>query len=132
LNIPLLAVSTLQSLAAQAQTDADFIVPMLDARRMEVYSAVFTAQLEKVRDTQAELLDEKSISSWLEKGTVHFIGNGVSKFRSICDHPNAQFNERALPSAKEMVALAFSKYKAGDTEDVAYFEPFYLKDFLIK
>ena len=130
-NIPLIAIDTLTSLAMQAQGhNPDFIVPMLDARRMEVYSAVYDGNVDQVREIRAEILNEGSFAEYLEQGNVVFIGNGAAKFREICDHKNAVFMVEALPSAREMVAFAEAKYKKSDIEDVAYFEPFYLKDFI--
>ena len=130
LNIPLIAIATLASLAAQVKPENAFVIPMLDARRMEVYSAVFDGELNEIRETKAEVLDENSFLDYLEKAKTIFIGNGVEKFQEICAHPNAEFILDKLPSAKEMCSLADSKYKISDTEDVAYFEPYYLKDFI--
>lgn len=131
LDIPLISVPTLEALAHQVRdSEASYIIPMLDARRMEVYSAVFDARYTPIRDTQAQILDPTSFETYLNKGLVYFIGNGVAKFKEICDHPNAVFIEEKLPSAKEMCALAYKKYKVSDLEDVAYFEPYYLKDFI--
>ncbi|MBI6119243.1 tRNA (adenosine(37)-N6)-threonylcarbamoyltransferase complex dimerization subunit type 1 TsaB [Salegentibacter maritimus] len=130
LGIPLIAIPTLNSLAAQAELEKGFIVPMLDARRMEVYASVFDENLDELRETKAEVLDENSFSHFLEKNTTVFVGNGVEKFKAICTHPNARFILDKLPSAKEMCSLAEAKYKISDTEDVAYFEPYYLKDFI--
>jgi len=129
LDIPLISVPTLESLAHRV-TDKGMIIPMLDARRMEVYSAVFTSEKQKIRDTQAEILTESSFQEYLEVGTVNFIGNGVDKFEKICRHPNARFISDGLPSAEQMALLAEGKHQKSDTEDVAYFEPYYLKDFL--
>ncbi len=130
LDIPLISIPTLTSLAAQVKNEGGLIIPMLDARRMEVYAAVFNTGLEQIRDTKAEILDAISYAEYLEKGRVVFIGPGVTKFREICSHTNAEFIEEKLPSAREMCALAEYKYKISDTEDVAYFEPYYLKDFI--
>lgn len=131
LNIPLISVPTLTSLARQVDAEAgDFIIPLLDARRMEVYTAGFTSGYEPVFDTRAQILEENAFAEYLEKGVVTFIGNGVEKFKKICRHENASFIERKLPSAAEMPALVFEKFQKGDFEDVAYFEPYYLKDFM--
>lgn len=131
LDIPLISVPTLTSLAHQVSvSEKDFIIPLLDARRMEAYTAVFTAGKEQVCETQAKILDEHSYKEYLERGIVHFIGNGVEKFQNICSHKNARFINRKLPSAKEMVGLAEIKFKNKDFEDLAYFEPYYLKDFM--
>ncbi len=130
LNIPLISVPTLTSLAHQIKAEEGFVIPMLDARRMEVYTAVFNAAGEQLEETSAKILDENSYSEFLEKGKVQFIGSGVTKFKEICNHPNAIFVEDKMPSAKEMVAIATAKNKISDHENVAYFEPYYLKDFM--
>jgi len=129
LGIPLISVSTLTALAYQVKEKA-LVIPMLDARRMEVYTAVFDKEREQVLKTSAMILDENSYLEFLENGPVYFIGSGVTKFKELCNHTNANFIEGKLPSAKEMVDLAISKYKISDFEDVAYFEPYYLKDFM--
>jgi len=130
LEIPLIAIATLQSLAHRAEEVSGVIIPMLDARRMEVYSAVFSSEVEQIRDTQAQVLEEDSFSEYLKKGKVTFIGSGVEKFKPTCSHPNAIFIEDKLPSAVQMAALAEAKHKTNNTVDVAYFEPYYLKDFI--
>jgi tRNA threonylcarbamoyladenosine biosynthesis protein TsaB len=130
LNIPLISVSTLNALAHQVVISDGIIVPMLDARRLEVYSAIYNASYHKLRDVEAQVLDENSFSEYLEQETVYFIGNGVEKTKRLITHPNAIFVEGKLPSANEMSVLAYQKYKKSDIEDVAYFEPFYLKDFI--
>ena len=129
LDIPLISVPTLTSLAYRVNEPGS-IVSMLDARRMEVYSAVFDENKQQVQDTKAVILDTSSYKSLLENGKVNFIGSGVEKFRSICDHPNAVFIENELPSAREMIQLAGEKFSNKNFEDVAYFEPYYLKDFM--
>lgn len=130
LDKPLISVSTLESLSHQVKIDKGCIVPMLDARRMEVYSAVFDANYHQIREIQAQVLDESSFLDYLTKDKVYFIGNGVEKTKTIIQHKNAVFIENKLPSANEMGTLAFEKYKKNDFENVAYFEPFYLKDFI--
>ncbi len=130
LNKPLIAVDTLESLAHQIQIEEGFIVPMLDARRMEVYSAIYNSKLELHRKIEAEILTEESYKTLLETGKVYFVGNGVEKTKSLIQHPNAVFIEDKLPSANEMALLSEVKHKKSDTEDVAYFEPYYLKDFV--
>jgi tRNA threonylcarbamoyladenosine biosynthesis protein TsaB len=130
LDIPLISVSTLEALAYQVNVDNGVIVPMLDARRMEVYSAIYSSNLKQVRDIEAQILDESSFTQELSKGKVYFIGNGVEKTKALLKHENAFFIEGKLPSANQMSALAYLKYKKSDTEDVAYFEPYYLKDFV--
>ncbi|MCL8007958.1 tRNA (adenosine(37)-N6)-threonylcarbamoyltransferase complex dimerization subunit type 1 TsaB [Gelidibacter japonicus] len=130
LEKPLISVDTLEALAHQMQIDFGCIVPMLDARRMEVYAAVYDSQYKQIRAIQSQILDEDSFKEFLEQGKVYFIGNGVEKTKEIIRHPNAVFIENKLPSANEMGKLAYAKYKNGDIENVAYFEPFYLKDFI--
>jgi len=129
LGIPLISVSTLTALAYQVK-EKELVVTMLDARRMEVYTSVFDKDRGQILETSAKILDENSYLEYLEKGPVYFIGSGVTKFKEICRHPNANFIQEKLPSANEMVELAISKYKVSDFEDVAYFEPYYLKDFM--
>lgn len=130
LNKPLIALDTLEVLAHQIRVERGYVVPMLDARRMEVYSAIFNSSFEWVRGVESEILHADSFIEQLRVDTVHFIGNGVEKTKSLIKHKNAVFIEDKLPSANEMGHLAEAKYKISDTEDVAYFEPYYLKDFI--
>lgn len=130
LDIPMLAVESLEVLSRNVSVDTGHIIPLLDARRMEVYSAIFDANHERVRETKAEIIDSNSFFEYLEQGPVHFIGDGADKCKDLIQHPNASFIENAFPSASDMVSLAFEKYRAHDMVDVAYFEPFYLKDFV--
>lgn len=130
LGKPLISILTLEALAHQVNTSDGVIVPMLDARRLEVYSAVFDSNLNQIRETQAQILDEASFESYLNKTKVCFIGNGVPKTKELITHENAIFIEDKLPSSNEMSRLSFEKYKKSDIEDVAYFEPYYLKDFV--
>ena len=130
LNIPLLAIDTLQVLAAQAQVSSGLIVPMLDARRMEVYRAVFTHNFEKTRAVEAEVLTENSFEDLEE--TLYFVGDCAEKAKTVLTKANFVFLEEIVyPSAKEMSWLSFEKFKNNDTVDVAYFEPYYLKDFMM-
>ena len=131
LDIPLISVNTLEALAHQVKIDRGFIIPMLDARRMEVYSAIYNHKQELIRDTEAQILDENSFKDLLNKDQVYFIGSGVEKTKELLQHKNACYIEDKLPSANEMSMLSYEKYKKSDTEDVAYFEPFYLKDFVV-
>ena len=128
LDIPLLAISTLGSLASQVT--GSVVVPMLDARRMEVYSAVFSSEMDQMRDIQAQIITKDSFKAYLDKGSVTFIGDGVEKFEAVCTHPNAVFIKNALPSASQMAQIATLKFTQNDIQDVAYFEPYYLKDFI--
>lgn len=130
LNIPLISVPTLESLAHQVSISKGVIIPLLDARRMEVYAAVFDSNYKVLRATQAEILTEDIYSEYLEKFPVYFIGNGVEKSKGIITHKNAHFIEGKLPSANEISSIAYNKYKKSNTEDIAYFEPYYLKDFV--
>lgn len=130
LDIPLIAVSTLEALAHQVKAESGVVIPMLDARRMEVFSAVFTSGYNLVRAIEAQILDADAFTSYLNNDKVYFIGNGVEKTKTLITHKNAVFIEGKLPSASTMGAIAYAKYKKSDTEDVAYFEPFYLKDFV--
>lgn len=130
LDIPLISVSTLQSLSLQVSYKDGSIIPMLDARRMEVYSAVFDKNNDQIRDIKAEILDLSSFETYLNKGITYFIGDGVTKTKTIIEHPNARYIENKLPSANEMASLSYFDYKNDNFENVAYFEPFYLKDFV--
>ena len=132
LEKPLLAIDTLTSLAhASEGENAEVIIPMLDARRMEVYAAVYTNDYSQIREIKAEVITETSYAHYLEKGRVIFIGDAVSKCKPVINHPNAVFIENTFPSAAQMSTLSYIKYKKNDIEDVAYFEPFYLKDFVV-
>ncbi len=130
LNKPLLSVSTLEHLAHQVKVDYGYIIPLLDARRMEVYTTVFDCNHKEIKPIEAKVVDATSFSDFLTKGSVTFIGNGAKKVNDVIAHQNAHFILDKLPSANEMSMLAFKKYSHGDFEDVAYFEPFYLKDFV--
>ncbi|WP_298550001.1 tRNA (adenosine(37)-N6)-threonylcarbamoyltransferase complex dimerization subunit type 1 TsaB [uncultured Algibacter sp.] len=130
LDKPLISIPTLDALAHQVKVNDGVIVSMLDARRMEVYSAIYDSDYKQLRNTEAQILDKNSFEDYLQKGKVYFVGNGVEKTKTLINHPNAFFIEDNLPSAREMCALGFNKYKISDTEDVAYFEPYYLKDFV--
>ena len=130
LDIPLIAVDTLQALASQVSISSGLIIPMIDARRMEVYSAIFSPTLEKKREVLAQIIDESSFEDLQE--TVYFVGDCTEKCQSVLDKDNYVFLENIkYPSAKEMSALSYEKFKINDTVDVAYFEPYYLKDFMI-
>ncbi len=128
---PLISIETLHSLAHQVTIDKGVIVPMLDARRMEVYAAVYNANYEQVRDIKAEIINENSFQEYLLKGKVYFLGDGAEKCKEVIVHENAVFVEGKYPSAAQMAKLSYEKYKKNDIEDVAYFEPFYLKDFVV-
>ncbi|MFC6262700.1 tRNA (adenosine(37)-N6)-threonylcarbamoyltransferase complex dimerization subunit type 1 TsaB [Flavobacterium panici] len=130
LNIPLIAVDTLQTLASKANVSDGKIIPMLDARRMEVYSEIFTADLEVERGIQAEIITEESFAAYTEK--LYFVGDCAEKCKSVLNKENFVFLEEIkYPSAREMSKISFDKYQKSDTVDVAYFEPYYLKDFMM-
>lgn len=131
LSIPLISINTLKNLFFQIENSDGIIIPMLDARRMEVYAAAFDAQKNEIFPTTAKILQEDSFDQFLKNKKVYFLGSGVNKFKVICKHPNAVFIEGKLPSAAQMAPLAFEKLQKKDFEDVAYFEPFYLKDFML-
>lgn len=125
---PLLAVGTLDTLVAQASGDYRFIIPMVDARRMEVYTAVFENG-QQISETAPAIIDENSFAEYLEHGPCLFIGDGAGKCADVIRHPNAHFCQ-CHPKASSMLAPALAAYRAGDFKDVAYFEPFYLKEFV--
>ena len=130
LDIPLIAVDTLQVLASQATVSDGLVIPMLDARRMEVYSAIFNSNFDKIRAVEAEIITQDSFLDFQE--TLYFVGDCAEKCKAVLTKQNFVFLEEIkYPSAKEMSFLSFEKYKKNDTVDVAYFEPYYLKDFLI-
>jgi tRNA threonylcarbamoyladenosine biosynthesis protein TsaB len=130
LDIPLIAVDTLKTLASQVNISNGFIIPMIDARRMEVYSAIFTPDLDNKRAILAEIVTEDSFSDIGEP--LYFVGDCSEKCKVVLTKENFIFlDEIKYPSAKDMSLLSFEKYKTGDTIDVAYFEPYYLKDFMI-
>jgi len=130
LGIPLIAIDTLQTLASQITVSDGLIIPMIDARRMEVYSAVFDVNHQNKREIQAEIIAENSFQGYDE--TLYFIGDCAEKCKSVLTKGNFVFLENIkYPSAKEMSRLSYEKYKISDTVDVAYFEPYYLKDFMI-
>ena len=134
---PLIAISTLDILVAQAQIpdNLKYIVPMVDARRMEVYAAVYEIagqagnDVRQITETAPAIIDENSYSDILEKGKVLFIGDGAGKCADVIKHPNATFVQ-CWPKASAMLAPAMKAYKEKRFEDVAYFEPFYLKEFV--
>ncbi|MFV8368388.1 tRNA (adenosine(37)-N6)-threonylcarbamoyltransferase complex dimerization subunit type 1 TsaB [Flavobacterium sp. LB2R40] len=130
LDIPLIAVDTLQALASQVTISSGLIIPMIDARRMEVYSSIFTPNLERKREVLAEIITENSFDNLHE--TVYFVGDCAEKCKSVLTKDNYVFLENiTYPSAKEMSSLSYEKFKINDTVDLAYFEPYYLKDFMI-
>ena len=136
LNKPLIAISTLKSIAAgmvnnYGQDEKKLFVPMIDARRMEVYSAVFDNNLNEIEEIKANIIDSNSFSTFLEKNTVVFAGDGASKCKEVLGNkPNAVFVDDFGASAKFMGQLSQQKFNMNDFADTAYFEPYYLKDFV--
>ena len=130
LHIPLIAVDTLEILAQQVKNiSSGFIIPMIDARRMEVYSAVFDSNKTKIRETQAEILSENSFENIEDK--IYCIGDSNEKAKAVLTQDKFVFLDQFVyPSAKDMVDLAYIKFENKQWEDVAYYEPFYLKDFI--
>ena len=129
LQIPLISIDTMQVLAKKANVDG-LIVPMIDARRMEVYSAVFDKNHNKIKEVEAEVLTENSCQDFDQ--TVYFVGDCQEKCQTVLVKDNFKFlPEIIFPSANEMSQLSFEKFQNNDFEDVAYFEPFYLKDFML-
>lgn len=131
LHRPLISIDTLHSLSHSISIEKGVIVPMLDARRMEVYAAVFSKDHDQIRHIKAEIINEDSFTKELANTQVYFLGDGAQKCKEFITHTNAVFIENKFPSAKEMAQLSFDKYKKNDIEDIAYFEPFYLKDFIV-
>ena len=129
LGIPLISVDTLQILASKTTISDGVIVPMLDARRMEVYSAVYSATHQQLREVKAEIITEASLSEI--DGEIHIIGDCQPKIKTVLARKKFVYHEDLVyPSANEMASLSFKKFCDGQFEDVAYFEPFYLKDFI--
>jgi len=131
LDKPLIAIDTLEILAHAANAENyAFIVPMIDARRMEVYSAVFDQHYQKIRETEAEIIQADSYKAYLSKGRVLFLGDGAGKCAALLQHANAVFLPDLFPSANEMAPLSEARFLESGFENVAYFEPYYLKDFI--
>lgn len=137
LGKPLISVPTLEVLLAEARSldqcaGAAYFVPMLDARRMEVYSAVYDRALHEVRGVQADIVDADTYRQWLDERPVYFFGPGAAKCMGIINHPNAYLIDGVMPVARWMQPIAERRLLNRQTEDVAYYEPFYLKDFVAK
>lgn len=134
-NIPLITIPTLKMLCVRPllyeELDEDALLcPMIDARRMEVYAAIYDRSLRNIRETQADIIDETSYADYLEKQPIYFFGNGAEKCIDIIKHPNARFIPNIKASAKSMLPLAELAIAKNDFADVAYFEPYYLKEFV--
>lgn len=134
-DIKLLSVSTLKLLCVPLLLSDDLpedalLCPMIDARRMEVYSAIYDRALQMVRPIGADIVEADTYKEYLDKGPIYFLGNGASKCKTVINHPNARFIEGVRPLAKWMFPLAEMQFNREEFCDVAYFEPFYLKDFI--
>ena len=130
LDIPLIAIDTLEILARKLTVENGIIIPMIDARRMECYTAIFDANHKKIREVKAEIIEENSFQE--VTGTIHFVGDGATKCKAVLTDAKFVYHDKIqFPSANEMSQAAYDKYKKNDIVDVAYFEPFYLKDFMI-
>ncbi|MCG2793902.1 MAG: tRNA (adenosine(37)-N6)-threonylcarbamoyltransferase complex dimerization subunit type 1 TsaB [Weeksellaceae bacterium] len=130
LKIPLIAINSLDSMVEEFVNQGfEIIIPLIDARRMEVYTAVFDgATGEMISQTEAKILDENSFSEFAHK-KILFIGDGSRKAQEILSLQNAEFKSEIYPSAKGLIKKSVEKFNQKDFEDTAYFEPFYLKDF---
>lgn len=137
-DIKLLAIPTLELLCVpvllghEEIEDNALLVPMLDARRMEVYAQFFDRSLKEIRGIQADIVDENTYKEYLDKGPVYFFGNGAEKCMEVINHPNAHLIKGIQPLAKNMLPLAEKRIALQQYEDVAYFVPMYLKDFVAK
>ena len=133
LSKPLISVSTLQSMAfsmSKKMPNFDLYCPMIDARRMEVFSAFYNIENQQVREVKADIINENSYNTFLDK-KILFFGDGSEKCKGIIKLKNTSFIDDIYPSASDMSELSLEKFKNNDFEDVAYFEPFYLKDFVV-
>ena len=131
LSIPLISISTLKAMASTMAKNhvTDIYCPMIDARRMEVFSGIYDVENNEIREIQADVVDELTYANFLNN-EVLFFGDGALKCKEIINHKNAKFLEGVYPSAKDLGKLAYAKFMNKDFEDVAYFEPYYLKDFV--
>jgi len=132
LNLPLVGINTLEAMAHQFSTippGIDYLCPMIDARRMEVYCTILGYDLKVLSDTQSVVVNEESFQEWRVRGNVLFFGNGSDKCREILNGSSSFFVSGIAPSAKTVGLLGGKKFDEGQVEDLAYFEPFYLKEF---
>lgn len=130
LKIPLIAINSMESMIEPfLGENYEFIIPLIDARRMEVYTAVYDGKTgRELSETEAKILDESSFQEFKDK-KILFVGDGARKAKEILQLPNADFNEDVYPSAQYLIRKTTEKIDKKEFEDVAYFEPFYLKDF---
>ena len=139
LNIPLMGISTLEAMCChvmfcpileEGMPEGGLYCPMIDARRMEVYTALYDNALNEVRPVQAVVIDENFLANELEQHPIYFFGDGADKCQDLIKHPNAHFIPNVRVMAHDLMALAIKKFKQGKFDDTAYFVPFYLKDFV--
>ncbi len=131
LSVPTLKLLTVPILLGHEELPEDSLLcPMIDARRMEVYCALYDRALNEVVQTQALVIDSDSFKDYLDKQPIYFMGNGADKCVETIQHPNAHFIKNIVPRAKDMIPLAEMAMAKEQFEDVAYFEPFYLKEFV--
>ncbi len=134
LDIPFIAVPSLQSLALGASSQSDnknaLFCPMIDAKRMEVYTALYDGNNNEVRKTEALIIDEQSYDEELKENRICFFGDGAEKCRDVLEPKGMVYLDTIQPSASYMAFISATKFNEGDFEDLAYFEPFYLKDFI--
>lgn len=130
LKIPLIAVNSLESMIEPfLGQNYDYVIPFIDARRMEVYTAIYDGTTgEEISPTEAKILDESSFQELKDKKII-FVGDGAKKAKEILQLPNAEFNEDIYPSSQYLIKKTLQKIQDKELEDIAYFEPFYLKDF---
>lgn len=133
LDIPLISVSTLLILSKQIKISSGLILPVLDARRNEVYSAIYDANYKLVKKESPKLIDSKSFENFSNDNQLYFIGSGQQKCRELIKSNNNLIfhNKETLPSSKEMADISYQKFISSDFEDLAYFEPAYLKNFIL-
>ena len=137
-GVSLVAIPTLELMCVpvllqeMVKEENALLCPMIDARRMEVYAQIFDRALHEVRPIQADVVDADTYSEYLDERPVYFFGNGAAKCMDVIAHPNARYIDGIEPLAKNMFPLAERRIAQGQTEDVAYFVPFYLKDFVAK
>lgn len=139
LNIPLIGIPTLEALCChvmfcpileEGMPEGGYYCPMIDARRMEVYTALYDVALKEVRPVKAEIIDQNFLKEELDSHPIYFFGDGADKCKDIITHPNAHFIPNIRPMASDLMALAIKKFNQGAFDDTAYFVPFYLKDFV--
>lgn len=132
-DLPLILIPTLQVMAQQLMLQqvptSGVLCPMIDARRMEVYSAIYTPDLTNLQPAEPVIVDSNSYAQWLNKEVVWFFGNGADKCKEVLTHSNARFVSGIYPQASAMSQLAEQAYHQGRFANLAYFEPFYLKEF---